>query len=239
VFFKLKTLLTLFVVLATLSMSSAYAEQSAAPASSEAATSIIFEHENSYDHDVPSNLEGKPHIGGHGEGKVEQEKAGLPQLDPAWFPSQIFWLLVTFSAMYAAFSTKILPDISTTLENRREHVQNDLDTAEELKDKAEAAHQRYEELMSGAYEDSRNIVHSHDEEMKAKYNEFITDFRQRSTQDLAKLDKDLAKMKTKAKKDMNDMIADLATQAADKIAGVKADKKDMQSILDSLDKKAA
>ena len=236
--FKLKTLLTVLVVAATLSISSAYAEPPA-PLSVEATGSVVFDNDNAYDHSVPAELEGQPHISGHGKSEIEQEKAGLPQLDPAWFASQIFWLLITFSIMYGIFSKKILPELSTTLENRREHIQNDLDTAEDLKEKAEAAHQRYEELMGGAYQESRDIVHKNEDVMKKKYNKFIDDFRETSSEQLAALDKDLAKMKTKAKKDMNDMIADLATQAADKIAGVKANKSDMKSIIDSIDKKAA
>ena len=228
--FKLKTLLTVLVVAATLSITSAYAEPS-----------VIFEHDANTvvldeHHAETSSSHGED---AHGDDHGESEKAGLPQLDPAWFASQIFWLLITFSTMYAIFSKKILPELSTTLENRREHIQNDLDTAEELKEKAETAHQRYEELMSGAYQESRDLVHKNEEAMKKKYNKFMDNFRESSSEQLAALDKDLAKMKTKAKKDMNDMVADLATQAADKIAGVKANKSDMKSIIDSIDKKAA
>ena len=229
--FKLKTLLTVLVVLATLSISSAYAEPS-----------VIFNHggETVYEEAYTETTETyDAHADVSHEAHGEEKKAGLPQLEPKWYPSQIFWLIVTFSLMYSVFSSKILPELSTTLENRREHIQNDLDTAEDLKEKAEAAHQRYEELMSGAYTESRDIMHRHEITIKEKYDDFMEDFRQRSSDDLAKLDKDLAKMKKKAKTDMNDMIADLATQAADKIAGVKADKKDMKSILDSIDKKAA
>lgn len=48
--------------------------------------------------------------------------AGLPQMDTAWFPSQIFWLAITFGFLYVVFSKKVLPGISSTLESRRNQI---------------------------------------------------------------------------------------------------------------------
>ena len=233
----LRFLAVFFVVFSTTAPCVVLAENTI-PFSQEADVNITFENENLYETEVPENLERQAHLT-YGETKEAQKKAGLPQLDPSWFPSQIFWILTTFALMYGICSRGILPHIATTLENRHEHIQNNLDTAEDLKEQAEEAHRRYDELMSGAYQESRALVQKNDEIMKIKYNEFMEDFQERSVEQLKTLDKELKKIKTQSKADMHDMVADLATQAADKIAGVKADKKDMKTILNSLDKKAA
>ena len=67
----------------------------------------------------------------------EQSSAGLPQLDPKWYPSQLFWLFLTYGVLYFAFSRNVLPGLSGIIENRRDHIKNDLDQAEKLRAPAE------------------------------------------------------------------------------------------------------
>src|SRR5690606_28063422 len=62
------------------------------------------------------------HAEGHPTG------GGLPQLDVSTFPSQLFWLFVSFGIMYMIFSRRTLPEISGVLENRQSHIQGDLET---------------------------------------------------------------------------------------------------------------
>ena len=92
------------------------------------------------------------HVDPHGPvgDATHEASAGLPQLDPTWFASQIFWLLIVFGALYFIFSRSILPALSTTLENRHEHIQSDLDTAERLKEEAETVQSNYEAVLVDA-----------------------------------------------------------------------------------------
>ena len=43
-----------------------------------------------------------------GHGAEHASSGGLPQFDPAWFPSQLFWLAVTFALLYVIFAKKTL-----------------------------------------------------------------------------------------------------------------------------------
>ena len=93
--------------------------------------------------------------------------------------------------------------------------------------------------MSGAYNESREIVHNDEDEIKRKYAEFSEKFRDTSTEQLSALDKELEDIKINAKKEMHSMIAQLSSQATEKISGIKTDTKDMETVLDSIDKEAA
>lgn len=73
------------------------------------------------------------------------EKRGLPQLDSSTWPSQLFWLAITFSILYWLMSTYFLPRIGAALEERRDRIADDLDMAAEsqrLAKEAEAAFNR-------------------------------------------------------------------------------------------------
>ena len=47
------------------------------------------------------------------------ESGGMPQLNPEFWVSQIFWLIITFGILYLVLSKLILPKISINLELRK------------------------------------------------------------------------------------------------------------------------
>ena len=77
-----------------------------------------------------------PHHG-HGTDGHHEASSGLPQLDPTYFTSQAFWLIVIFIFMYVVFALKSIPAISQTVENRSERIKSDLSSAEQVKKEPE------------------------------------------------------------------------------------------------------
>ena len=45
------------------------------------------------------------------------ESGGMPQLNPEFWISQIFWLIITFGILFIVLTKVILPKISDNLEN--------------------------------------------------------------------------------------------------------------------------
>lgn len=76
-------------------------------------------------------LEEVAEAAGHGAG-------GLPQFDPTWWPSQIFWSLVIFAVLYFVLSKLLLPKVSGAIEARNQKIAGDLADARRLKTEAEA-----------------------------------------------------------------------------------------------------
>ena len=71
------------------------------------------------------------------------EKAGMPQLDPTtWFP-QVFWLLITFGFLYLIVEKIVFPRLSDSIEQRNDHVSDNIDEANSIKDQAEKKYQEY------------------------------------------------------------------------------------------------
>lgn len=60
----------------------------------------------------------------------------MPQLAVETFPSQIFWVLIGFFAVYVFMSTVIAPKIEKTLENRSSHIGSLVKRAEQLENDA-------------------------------------------------------------------------------------------------------
>lgn len=70
----------------------------------------------------------------HGDAHAAAEAGGasLPQLDLATFPSQAFWLFVTFFTIYVVVKSVIMPQIGGTLDARDAHIESQLREAETL-----------------------------------------------------------------------------------------------------------
>lgn len=89
---------------------------------------------------------------------VEKANGGMPQLDFATFPNQIFWLTVTLVVIYLVLSRIALPRISAVLAERSGTITNDIAAAEELKQKAVEAEVAYQQALTDARAQAGAIV---------------------------------------------------------------------------------
>ena len=78
---------------------------------------------------------------------VASEKAGMPQLDPEFWFSQVFWLTVSFGLMYLILSKIVLPKISQNLESRKEQIQNNIEIADNQREESEKKLAEFDEII--------------------------------------------------------------------------------------------
>lgn len=72
----------------------------------------------------------------------------MPQLDPTWFASQLFWLCITFAVLYFVLSRVVLPPLLDVTARRQQTVTGDIEQAQSFKAQADSARQEYERLMA-------------------------------------------------------------------------------------------
>jgi len=71
-------------------------------------------------------------------------EAGMPQLDPTYWASQAFWLILIFTLLYLALSKMFIPKIKESIDDRENKIKDDLDEAQKLKLIAEEKLKEYE-----------------------------------------------------------------------------------------------
>jgi F-type H+-transporting ATPase subunit b len=62
------------------------------------------------------------------------ESGGMPQLNPEFWISQIFWLVLTFGLLFIILSKFILPKISNNLETRKSQILENIETEKKVKE---------------------------------------------------------------------------------------------------------
>ncbi len=58
------------------------------------------------------------------QGDLYAAEAGMPQLDPKYWASQAFWLILVFTVLYFSISKFYLPKIKNNLDDRENKIKN-------------------------------------------------------------------------------------------------------------------
>ena len=88
------------------------------------------------------------------------ESGGMPQLNPEFWISQIFWLILTFGILFIILSKLILPKISESLEKRKSQILENISSAEKQREESENKIKEYEKIILDAKNEAKNYFNS-------------------------------------------------------------------------------
>ena len=154
----------------------------------------------------------------------------MPQLDPTHYPTQLFWLVVTFAVLYYAMVRFAIPRISEVLEERRDRIEGNLDRAEALKKEAELALAAYEDAMIKAREEAQAVIKETVGEVSAEASKRHAALSKRLDSEAEAAEERIGKAKDNALADIGVISAEIAGQTASKLIGVTSlDKKSVKA----------
>ena len=88
------------------------------------------------------------------------ESGGMPQLNPEFWISQIFWLILTFGILFIVLSKLILPKISESLEKRKSQILENISLAEKQRKESENKIKEYEKIILDVKNEAKNYFNS-------------------------------------------------------------------------------
>ena len=77
---------------------------------------------------------------------VYAAEAGMPQLDPTYWASQVFWLTLIFSAIYFLIAKIFVPKIKGNIDARESQIRKDINEANSLKEEADKKLKEYNKI---------------------------------------------------------------------------------------------
>lgn len=148
----------------------------------------------------------------------------MPQLDVTTWPSQLFWLAITFFALYIVISRIAIPRTGGVIEKRKSTISGDLASAQRLKGETDKAIAAYEEALSQARAKASAIG----AEARAALNSEIDGERAKLDAALAgkiqDAEKKIAAAKGKAMADVSEVAAEIAGSIVAELTGAKVTK---------------
>ena len=147
----------------------------------------------------------------------------MPQFDPAFFPSQIFWLVVSFIALYWVVARIAVPRIGEVIEQRSRLVQDDIDRASSLKQETDQAIAAYDKAMAAARAQAQDHVRAITAEMKAAADKKNAEVGAEVSAQISEAEARIAKAKTDAMAGLRALAADTARDIVAKLAALTPD----------------
>lgn len=165
------------------------------------------------------------------------ESGGMPQLDPEFWVSQIFWLLITFSFLFIVLSKFILPKISSNLESRKSQILENIEIADKQKSESQKKLEEFENLILETKVKAKNIVI----EAKTKITEDINKkrdiFEKEINSEIKMAEDEIKDLMSKSPEKINQIAVDTASDLIKELIGTEVNKSSISAIVDDLSKK--
>ena len=162
---------------------------------------------------------------------------GMPQLNPEFWASQIFWLILIFSSLYIVIWKIFLPKIADSIENRKSKINNDLNETQKLKENAEKKLNDYNKIIEEAkkeskriFEDSKKKLDSDIENKKQKFNEEIE-------KELLSVEKEIKSLKKSSISNINKIAVEISSEMIKQIVGAGANMSNVSAIVEDISKR--
>jgi F-type H+-transporting ATPase subunit b len=150
----------------------------------------------------------------------------MPQLQQiGTFPSQVFWLVVTFVALFLILRYAAIPKITRVLEQRRERIDGDLERAASLQQEAEATLAEYEAAPANGRAKAQEAIRQTSDAMAAKAAADHAALGERLAKEVREAEARIESVRDAAIADIRSVSADVAQTAVERLAGLKVDKK--------------
>ena len=164
-------------------------------------------------------------------------EAGMPQLDPKYWASQGFWLILVFTILYISIAKFYLPKIKNNLDNRENRIKDDLEDANKFKELSESKLKEYEKILENARKEvikihieSKNTL---DKDIKTKKETIEKEIEK----EIIKAQKEISDLKKNSITDIQKISENIASNIIESISGDKLNENSIKAAVEDVSKK--
>ena len=165
------------------------------------------------------------------------ESGGMPQLNPEFWVSQIFWLTLTFGILYIVLSKLILPKISANLELRKSLIQENIEAAELQRKDSETKLKDYENIISKSKIEANNILNAAKEKALKDISSKREILDKQIDNEIKKAEEEIGILKKSAPAKINKIAIETSSELIKKIIGTEINNSSISAIVDDLSKR--
>ena len=165
------------------------------------------------------------------------ESGGMPQLNPEFWISQIFWLTLTFGILYVVLSKLILPKISANLELRKSQIQENIEAAEKQRESSEAKLKEYDNIISKSKQEANNIFKEAREKVLKEINNKKETLDKQVDEEIKKVEHEIDLLRKGASEKINKIAIETTSELLVKLIGTEVNNSSISAIVDDLSKR--
>jgi F-type H+-transporting ATPase subunit b len=165
------------------------------------------------------------------------ESGGMPQLNPEFWISQIFWLTLTFGILYVVLSKLILPKISGNLELRKSQIQENIEAAEKQRKNSESKLKEYDEIILKSKIKAKNIFKNARDKIIKDINVKKDALDKQIDEEVKKAEQEIDVLKKNAPEKINKIAIETSSELVKKLIGADVNNSSISAIVDDLSKR--
>ena len=165
------------------------------------------------------------------------ESGGMPQLNPEFWVSQIFWLVITFGILYVVLSKLILPKISANLESRKSQISDNIEAADKQREESEKKLKEYDLIISKSKTEAKNIFNKEREKALKDINAKRDILDKQIEEEIKKVEDEINLLRKDSPLKINKIAIETSAQLIQKLIGAEINNSSISAIVDDLSKK--
>ena len=165
------------------------------------------------------------------------ESGGMPQLNPEFWVSQIFWLVITFGILYVVLSKLILPKISANLESRKSQISDNIEAADKQREESEKKLKEYDLIISKSKTEAKNIFNQAREKALKDINAKRDVLDKQIEEEIKKVEDEINLLRKDAPLKINKIAIETSAELIQKLIGAEINNSSISAIVDDLSKK--
>ena len=165
------------------------------------------------------------------------ESGGMPQLNPEFWISQIFWLTLTFGILYIVLSKFILPKISANLELRKSQIQENIEAADKQRQDSESKIKEFEKIILKSKSEAKSIFKETREKTLKDINSKKETLEKQINEEIKKVEKEINELKKTAPQRINKIAIETSSEILKSLLGTEINNSSISAIVDDLSKK--
>lgn len=164
-------------------------------------------------------------------------EAGMPQLDPTYWASQGFWLILIFTLLYLALSKLFIPKIKNSIDNRENRIKDDLDEAQKLKEVAEAKLKEYEISIENAKKDVQKILFESKNKLNSEIQNKKKTFEKEIETEIENAEKEIESFKKESLESISKISEEITSKIIENISGEPMNQSSVKATVQELVKR--
>ena len=165
------------------------------------------------------------------------ESGGMPQLNPEFWVSQIFWLIITFGILYVVLSKLILPKISANLENRKSQILENIEAAEKQREESEQKIKEYEKIIQGSKNEAKNYFKQAREEVLKDIGVKKETLEKELDEEVNKAEIEIKTFRDSAPEKIKKIAVETSSDLLQKLIGAEVNSSSISAIVEDLSRK--
>ena len=159
------------------------------------------------------------------------ESGGMPQLNPEFWFSQIFWLTISFGILFLILSKFILPKIRNNLESRKSQIMDNIEIADDQKIKGEKNLKEYDKIIFDAKDSAKKTFNLAKEKIQLELSKEREKIENELNSKIKDAENEIDDLIKSAPEKINLIAVDTAGEIIQKLIGVGVNKSNVSAIV--------